>query len=216
MSFSALETPLRYGLQDLQKRTTALCMDFLLRLLPLSAITASPRIHTLGCWLVSAPVMKSDLLLCKTLESSYAMTLYRIQEAELEIPENWQDQSINIFKLPATEVAKEATFIISRDFSQGEESFPDYVGSQLKNAERQLPGFKLMQTWDFTSAGHAATLLDYSWKREERELMLRQVFLQHKPAVLIITLTTTPEDLIHHEPAWKYALSTLVPRRIGS
>ncbi|WP_296262685.1 MULTISPECIES: DcrB-related protein [unclassified Pseudomonas] len=140
------------------------------------------------------------------------MTLYRIQEADLEIPEAWQDQSINIFKLPAVGSAKEASFVISRDAGQGDASFAEYVANQLKSAELQLPGFKLIQTWDFVLHGHAATLLDYSWQREGRELMLRQVFIERKPAVLITTLTTTLGDLVHHEPAWKQAMATLVPR----
>lgn len=32
------------------------------------------------------------------------------------------------------------------------------------------------------------------------------------PAVLITTLTTTLGDLVHHEPAWRQAMATLVPR----
>jgi len=140
------------------------------------------------------------------------MTLYRTQEAELEIPESWQDQSINIFKLPAVNGSNEASFVISRDAGQGDDSFAEYVVKQLKSAEQQLPAFKLIQTWDFVLHGHAATLLDYSWEREGRELMLRQVFVERKPAVLITTLTTTPGDLMHHERAWKQVMATLTPR----
>lgn len=143
-----------------------------------------------------------------------AMTLYRMQEAELEIPEAWQDQSINVFKLPAMNGGREASFVISRDAGQGDSSFPDYIAEQLKSAEQQLPRFKLHQSWDFVLHGHTATLLDYSWEREGRELMLRQVFVEHKPAILIATLTTTPDDLVRHERAWKQAIATLTPRSV--
>lgn len=71
------------------------------------------------------------------------MTSYRIQEADLEIPDTWQDQSINIFKLPAVGPAKEASFVISRDTTQGDAPFAEYVDRQLKSAEQQLPGFKI-------------------------------------------------------------------------
>jgi len=137
------------------------------------------------------------------------VTPYRIQEADLEVPDTWQDQSINIFKLPAVGGAKEASFVISRDATQGDSVFVDYVDRQLKSAEQQLPGFKLVQRWDMVLHGHAATLLDYTWQREGRELMLRQVFVERKPAVLITTLTTTVNDLAHHEPAWKLAMHSL-------
>ncbi|HCI3995686.1 TPA: DcrB-related protein [Pseudomonas aeruginosa] len=140
------------------------------------------------------------------------MTLYRLHEADLEIPDAWQDQSINIFKLPASGPAREASFVISRDASQGDAPFADYVARQLESAEKQLPGFKLHKRWDINIHGHAAVLLDYQWQREGRDLMLRQVFIERRPAVLITTLTTTPADLPHHEPAWKQAMQTLVPR----
>lgn len=144
------------------------------------------------------------------------MTLYRIQEADLDIPDAWQDQSINIFKLPAVGGAKEASFVISRDASQGDAIFADYIDKQVKSAEQQLPEFKLVQRWDTVLYEHAATLLDYTWKREGRELMLRQMFIERKPAVLITTLTTTPSDLAHHETAWKIAMSSLKPLVSGT
>jgi hypothetical protein len=68
----------------------------------------------------------------------------RFQDADFEIPDTWQDQSINIFKLPAVGGVKEASFVISRDPSQGDAVFADYVARQLENAEGQLPGFKLI------------------------------------------------------------------------
>lgn len=146
------------------------------------------------------------------MEVIWLMALYRIQEADLDIPEDWQDQSINIFKLPAVGTAQEASFVITRDASGRNTPFAEYVANQLRSAEQQLPGFKLIQTWDFLMHGHNATLFDYTWQREGRDLMLRQVFIEQQPAVLITTLTTTPHDLAQHETAWKQTMATLVPR----
>lgn len=140
------------------------------------------------------------------------MIPYRTQEVDLEVPDSWQDQSITIFKLPAVGSAKEASFIITRDASQGGTAFVDYVDNQINSAQQQLPAFKLIQRWDMVLHGHAATLLDYSWQREGREIMLRQVFIERKPAVLITTLTTTTDDLVHHEKAWKVVMNSLKPR----
>lgn len=139
------------------------------------------------------------------------MTPYRVNEADLQLPPSWQDQSINIFKLPAHGPAKEASFVISRDASQGDTPFADYIAAQIDGAQKQLPGFKLILRGDFVLHGHAASRLDYSWQREGRELMLRQVFIERKPAVLITTLTTTPSDIKHHEKAWKEVMQSLIP-----
>jgi len=43
----------------------------------------------------------------------------------------------------------------------------------MKSAEQQLPAFKLALRWDMALYGHAATLVDYSWQREGRVIMLR-------------------------------------------
>lgn len=139
------------------------------------------------------------------------MNPYRLNEADLHVPASWQDQSINIFKLPAVGTAKEASFIVSRDATQGATAFADYVSAQLKSAEQQLPGFKLHNRWDLQILEYAAVLVDYSWERDGRTLMLRQTFIERRPAVLITTLTTTPEDLPLHEPAWKAVMQSLQP-----
>jgi hypothetical protein len=141
-----------------------------------------------------------------------AMMPYRIHEADFEVPENWLDQTINIFKLPAVASAKEASFVISRDSIGNSGTFADYVASQLVSTEQQLPGFKLLQTWDFELNGYPAALADYNWDREGHELMLRQVFVEHGSAVLITTLTTTFNDLPHHEAGWKKVMHTLTLR----
>jgi len=142
------------------------------------------------------------------------MTPYRIQEADLEVPADWRDQTINIFTLPAVESASAASFVISRDSIGTYNNFPDYVANQLTSAEQQLPGFKLLQTWDFELNGFPAALADYSWEREGHELMLRQVFVEDGSKVLITTLTTTFNDLPYHEAAWKKVMHTLALRSV--
>lgn len=42
--------------------------------------------------------------------------------------------------------------------------------------------------------------------------MLRQVFIERKPSVLITTLTTTPNDFAYHEQAWKLAMHSFKPQ----
>lgn len=140
------------------------------------------------------------------------MMPYRIHEADLEVPENWLDQTINIFRLPAVASAKEASFVISRDSIGNAGAFADYIAGQLASAEQQLPRFSLLQKWDFELNGCPAALADYTWEREGHPLMLRQVFVEHAGAVLITTLTTTVDDLPHHETAWRKVMHTLTLR----
>lgn len=139
------------------------------------------------------------------------MIQYRIQEADLEIPENWNDQSINIFKIPADDNHGEASFVITRDRSRKDEPFHDYVTGQIETARNQLPGFMFYHREDFELRGHAASSIRYSWKRDGLDLMLCQVFIESKPAVVILTLTTTPEDASNHAAAWKEIVRSYRP-----
>ncbi len=70
------------------------------------------------------------------------MNPYQINEGGMLIPPSWQDQSLNIFRIPANDKAKEASLLISRDASQGEGGFADFISAQMKQCAQNLPGFK--------------------------------------------------------------------------
>lgn len=137
------------------------------------------------------------------------MNPYRIQEADFAVPSAWGDQSLTLFKIPAGPGAKEASFVITRDPNQRDTEFSAYLASQIAVCQKQLSGFKLLKQQDLIVSGHRAAQLDYVWKNEGRELMLRQVFIERKPAILILTLTTTQADLPHHEAAWNDVLESV-------
>lgn len=139
------------------------------------------------------------------------MIPYRIQEADLEIPDNWSDQSINIFKIPANENHGEASLVISRDTSRGKIPFHDYVTGQIETAEQQLPGFRFFHREDLDLRGNAASSVRYSWNRDGLNLMLCQVFVESARSVVILTLTTTPEDASNHAAAWKEIIRSYRP-----
>ena len=139
------------------------------------------------------------------------MISYRIQEADLSIPKTWTDQSINIFKIPAAEKAGEASFVISRDLTQGDDSFPDYVAKQIAAAEKQLFGFKLLQKEDFELRGHAASSILYQWNNNGRNLTLCQAFIEEKP-IIILTLTALSDDAKNHAHTWQEIVRAYYPK----
>ncbi|MEA5113133.1 MAG: DcrB-related protein [Geobacteraceae bacterium] len=139
------------------------------------------------------------------------MITYRMQEGEIVIPDSWSDQSINIFKIPADGKTSEASFVVSRDASQGDKLFSDYVAGQMDAASRQLQGFKLLQHEDFMLSGHAAAAVRYQWSSNGRDLTLFQVFVEHKPSVVVLTLTTTPDDAENHRELWKEVIKSFRP-----
>lgn len=127
---------------------------------------------------------------------------YQINEGNLQIPIAWQDQTLNIFRIPPNGSAKEASLLISRDASQGDASFDDFINGQIKQCEQQLSEFKLLQK-QICAEPFSYAWVDYTWNAQEKTVMLRQIFFESKPANLIVTLTTTPEDAPTHEAAWR-------------
>ena len=137
------------------------------------------------------------------------MNPYRIQEGDLPIPAEWRDQTINVFTIPGTGGARDASFVISRDPDRGMKSFEDYVEQQLKQCRANLPRFTLKKNDRFEYQHHHGAWLEYTWQQEKVELYLRQVFYDRGPQILICTLTTTAADLEAHDPAWRKVMANM-------
>jgi len=138
------------------------------------------------------------------------LTHYCIQEADMKIPAHWIDQSLNVFKIPASDETQAASLVISRDANKGERNLKDYVDSQLEQCKHQLTGFVLKKHEYFRYQERDAGWLEYSWKMDGRELYLRQVFYDRGPQVLICTFTATERDMPYHEATWRQVMSGMV------
>lgn len=136
---------------------------------------------------------------------------YQINEAELLIPSDWQDNSLNVFRIPANSQAGEASLVFSRDASQGQAGFAAFVMKQLQQCEAQLAGFKLLRHNVYAEPVSYAWV-DYQWQVAQRVIMLRQIFLEGKAGNLIVTLTTTPQDVAGHEAVWLEVIRSIKMR----
>jgi hypothetical protein len=138
------------------------------------------------------------------------MIPYSIQEADLMIPVHWQDQTLNVFKIPPGEHHQGASLVISRDAQKGTRALDEYIDTQLKHCEAQLNRFKLIKRQRFTHQERAAGWLEYTWMMDRRELLLRQVYYDLGTQALICTLTTTQQDVVHHDAIWRKVMSSVV------
>jgi hypothetical protein len=134
---------------------------------------------------------------------------YRIQEADLTVPDGWSDQSLNVFKIPGAEGRRDASFVISRDPTKGGATLDQYMAKQEAQCREALPGFALRQADRFDFGEHRAGWLEFTWRNQGAELLLRQVFIDRGPAVLICTLTTHPDDIAHIDVAWRTLMNSL-------
>jgi len=144
------------------------------------------------------------------------MTPYRIQEADLEIPSSWVDQSLTVFKIPGTSGTPEASFVISRDATKSMQPFEDYIDSQIRQCEAKLPGFVLKKNEKFLVQNHACAWLDYSWRNGKAETWIRQIFFDRGPQALICTLTSVEAGIKQHDRAWRKLMSSMVLRPLST
>jgi len=137
------------------------------------------------------------------------MVSYRINEAEFNVPADWQDQSLIAFKIPATNGTKDASFVITRDFTRKQSRFAEHIDTQLKMFDKQLPEFRLKKNESFQFQDHAGVWLEYEWTQGAARLAIRQVFYDRQDYALICTLTTLPEDVSAIDPIWRTVMSRM-------
>jgi hypothetical protein len=139
-----------------------------------------------------------------------ALQSYCIQEADLLIPAHWLDQTLNVFKIPPDGEHKGASLVISRDAQKGSQNLDEYIDTQLKQCEAQLSAFSLLKRERFTHQERAAGWVEYTWLMDRRELLLRQVYYDLGSQALICTLTTTRQDVAHHDVVWRQVMASVV------
>ena len=139
------------------------------------------------------------------------MTPYRINEADLLTGPDWEDQSLQVFKLPAAPGGKEASFVVSRDLSRKNyDNFLAYIDKQKGQLKEKLPSFKQVKDEKIQYQDHEGAWFEYTWKSGENDLYIRQVFYDRNPHVLIFTLTCSPNDNVHFNETWRSTMSKTV------
>lgn len=137
------------------------------------------------------------------------MVSYRINEADISIPNEWQDQSLIAFKIPANNGTKDASFVITRDITRKKVDFSEYISKQLQMCEKQLPEFRLKKKESFQFQDHPGAWLEYEWANGVARLAIRQIFYDRLDYALICTLTTLPEDVNAYDPTWRTVMSSM-------
>lgn len=137
------------------------------------------------------------------------MPMYRTNELIIDIPEDWSDQTIVAFRIPAPRGGREGSFVITRDQSRGMRPFAAYLSDQQEQCRKSLPEFALIKSDPINIRGRDAAWLEFTWKNDGQIMLLRQVYCDCAPMAIICTLTVRPDDLAHCEPAWRHAMASL-------
>lgn len=137
---------------------------------------------------------------------------YRLNEAEISLPDYWKDTTINAFILPspAKTGEAEATFVITRDNESKSDRVEHYADSQLVEAAKKLNRYKFIERLPIRISNQPAVQVDYTWVTPDRiEVQQRQAYVKYGSSFLIFTLTVRASDFKVHETAWENAIASV-------
>ncbi len=138
------------------------------------------------------------------------MKAFRFHEGDIQVPDQWKDQSINSFVVPGAKGAGTASFVISRDADSTARDVQSYTDQQMVEAAKVLKGYKLIGRQTLTVGGQPAIEITYTWTTPEKvTVQQRQVCVRQGNLFLIITMTAKQADFSKYEDAWKAAVQSL-------
>jgi len=142
---------------------------------------------------------------------------YRLNEADILLPDYWKDTTINAFVLPSSTKAgeAEATFVITRDQESKSERVDHYADAQLVEAAKKLNRYKYIDRQSIRISNQPAVQVEYTWVTPDRiEVKQRQAYVRYGRSFLIFTLTVRARDFEVHETAWENAIASVRLREI--
>ncbi|MBE8596496.1 DUF1795 domain-containing protein [Xenorhabdus sp. BG5] len=114
---------------------------------------------------------------------------YQINEGTLAIPDNWRDESMNVFVLPDN---SGINLVINRTHVPMGSDHSTYYAQTLTQFKTHLPGYKEHQRLEIELGGDPAWRLDYQWQSPEGE-MHQTVVLQIQGNLLLAFNLTSPQ-----------------------
>lgn len=119
------------------------------------------------------------------------MAKYQIDEATFDLPDDWRDQTLNVFTTGGPEPPLEATLVISRSTLEPGRHLVDHVEAEMEKLKSKLPKFRLLGKRRIELAGRTALEAEVTWYSDGRPVHQRQQFLQVENRVLAF-ITTAP------------------------
>jgi hypothetical protein len=117
------------------------------------------------------------------------MSGYHVHEGLLELPEGWEDRSINIFsrELAPNQIA---SIVITRDTTS--EPLSAFVDKTMKSLAKQLPRFMMFKRVPSTFGAIEGEDVSFQWRREGMDIYQRQAFLPVAESKLLTFTISAP------------------------
>lgn len=117
------------------------------------------------------------------------MKIYTMNEGSFEVPEEWKDNSLNIFVVGGSEPPMNLSFVISRDTLRDGVELVDYVEKQLGDVGKKLRKFRVIGKRQIEVNGHPALEAEFTWISDKSPMHQRQQYIRRGTTVLVFTAT---------------------------
>jgi hypothetical protein len=116
------------------------------------------------------------------------MNTFLMNEASFEVPEDWRDQTINIFAV-GSEPPLSLSFVISRGTLRDGEELVDHVERELGQFGEKLKQFRLIGKRQVEVGGGVALEAEFTWKSDKGPMHQRQQYVRRGARIIIFTAT---------------------------
>lgn len=141
---------------------------------------------------------------------------YRLNEADIVVPDGWKDHSVNTFLLPAGPQGGALSFVITRDHDSPDLDLGSYTDQQLILAAKRLPAYKYISRRTISLNGQPAVQADYTWRTPEgASVYQRQAVVKVNRTFLVFTFTSLQHDLQRIEAFWQQTIQAVQLRQEG-
>ncbi|HKV38181.1 MAG TPA: DcrB-related protein, partial [Blastocatellia bacterium] len=114
---------------------------------------------------------------------------------EAELPEGWEDRTLNVLAFPRGAKKPVANVTISRQLLDAETRLGPYIDQQLKELAKTCPRFSLLNREETTLDGEPGEHVVFTWRAQDGVILRQEqtVLLLDAGVVLVIT-ATAPKD----------------------
>ncbi|MBC8103615.1 MAG: DcrB-related protein [Cytophagales bacterium] len=131
---------------------------------------------------------------------------FRMTEAQFDLPDGWQDQSVQILAAGPPDTAPEFSFVVSRQPIPAGKDLDAFVTGEMELLKGALSRFRLLRRVDTTLDGVPAVEAEFTWSREGQPVQQHQTYLFYRR----IALTLTASALLGNFPRYNGDLQRLL------
>lgn len=122
------------------------------------------------------------------------MATYTMNDAMVDLPDDWEDKSVNVFATPLTDTFP-VSLVINRDRMKPGQDVADFAEQRLDEMESMMKQFALLEKRQIDIAGTVALEAEFKWRSDAGLMHQRQFFIPRGQERVLLVTVTAPRDL---------------------